>query len=449
MSDMPFAKSMSVIKQANGLYRWNSISSNNIKDRDGETLSLKALQADVARTKMFGDDSHLRFYHIPYDIGGAPDYRAIIDGMLVESGEYYDEPISKQIAKYQMDHPEGLDGSGWGTSIGFLGMPDSTGTYYNSVIEERSSLPLSIAANEITAFGVKNKMTLSAAQQKALDMVLEDPAMVGIVLTAASAKEKSKVADAEGVVRKAKKDSTTEAANMPVFKKAGNYTATPQDAYGFGEQQTQQKDAAAVEAAIQTEGQLVAAARAADDAAGAAMNHTDAVIASAIAEGALAATAVESTEEAAEPAGDGLATEAPAAKAAATTAAPETSPAPANTETPQPSATKLSDEDMQGIAKWVTETVNKAVGDAMTAYDQKMQTSMAKMAKELPLITQAKMLNEQPRSTYERLKSFGAAGAAGFVEGDPEFVEKGKNLPAAPDDGGVNELMTKLGFAGL
>jgi hypothetical protein len=238
---------------------------------------------------------------------------------------------------------------------------------------------------------------------------------------------------------------------MPVFKKAGVYTATPQDAYGFGEQQTQQKDAAAVEAAIQTEGQLVAAARAADDAAGAAMNHTDAVIAATIAEGALAATAVESTEEAIEPAGDGLATEAPAAKAAA---APEPTPAPANTEAPattpqpQPSATKLSDEDMQGIAKWVTETVNKAVGDAMTAYDQKMQTSMAKMAKELPLITQAKMLNEQPRSTYERLKSFGAASAAGFVEGDPEFVEKGKNLPVAPDDGGVNELMTKLGFAG-
>jgi 2'-5' RNA ligase len=66
-------KSLQVFKQASGLYRWNSLSSGNIQDRDKETITLKALQADVARTKMFGDEtSDLTLYHIPYSLGGPP-----------------------------------------------------------------------------------------------------------------------------------------------------------------------------------------------------------------------------------------------------------------------------------------------------------------------------------------------------------------------------------------
>jgi hypothetical protein len=207
--DFPFRASqpvqaMQVIKQANGIYRWSSTSTNNIRDRDGETLSLKSIQADVARTRVFGDDDGCTyFYHVPYSLGGPPDYRAVVDGMLVESGEFYDEPVAKTVAEYCIAHPEGLDGSGWGTSIGFMGVPDLTGTYHSVLIKERSVLPLSKAANAYTSFGVRNKMALTADQQKALDMVLGDPALVGVVKAALGAQDQSKMADGQGVIRKA------------------------------------------------------------------------------------------------------------------------------------------------------------------------------------------------------------------------------------------------------
>lgn len=423
---------MQIIKQANGLYRWTATSSNNIEDRDGETLSLKALQADVARTKMFGDDDGvLNFYHIPYPIGGAPDYRTLVDGMLVETGEFYDEPVAKAVAEYCIANPDGLDGSGWGTSVGFMGVPDYSGVYNSVLIRERSLLPLSKAANAYTSFGVKQKMAITPDQQKALDLVLNDPTLIGVVMTSVDAQNKSKMADGEGVVRKAKKVADPNApVEQPVFKKAGNYTATPQDVSGFGQGSTK---AAGDGTPVQ------AVAEAILDVAEQAVSDVMDVVA--------AGTAA--------PEDTGMAPAAPVTMAAdaATTAAPATTPAPANTEAPAPdtSATPqkagMSDDDMAGIAKWVTETVNKAVGDAMAAYDQKMQASMAKMSKTFAVETQVKMLNEVPRTTYERLKAFGAQGASGFVKDDPEFVEKGKNLPPEPSP--QLELMTKLGFAGL
>ena len=464
-TDFPFRgsvqdKAMRILKQANGLYRWFSISSNNIKDRDGETIRLKALQADVARTRMFGDDSHLRFYHIPYDIGGAPDYRAIVDGMLVESGEFYDEPVAKTIAEYCDAHPEGLDGTGWGVSIGYKGNSDQEAAYDSTLIDERSLLALSKAANEWTLFGVQNAMTISPDQQKALDTVLASDELVGIVETSIAAKEKSKMADGAGVVRKA---ATTP--EVPVFKTAGSYAATPQDALGFDPPPTHQKDASAVEAAIQTEAELVVAARAASDAASAAMNHTDATISAAIAEGALASATAEPTQ----PQNDGLTPEAPPAAAKATDAAdPEKPATPANKETPATATTPepqkgMSDEDMQGIAKFVNETVQKAIADAMTQMKAEMTAlsgDMQKMRQTFSIETQVKMLNEVPKTAYERLKAFGVTPAAavpktisGFVNGiptqvpNPQYVEKGNNLPTAPDNP-VAGLMTALGFGG-
>lgn len=431
---------MQIFKQANGLYRWHSISSNNIKDRDGETVQLKALQADVARTRMFGDDSHLRFYHIPFDIGGAPDYRAIVDGMLVESGEFYDEPVACAMAEYCIEHPEGIDGSGWGTSIGYYGLPDEEASYDTSLIEERSLLPLSKAANSYTKFGVREKM-LTPDQQKALDMVLSDPALVGVVKTALGAMEQSKQADADGAVRKAAK--STDTPDVPVFKGPGKYDATPQSKLGFGAAlPAQQKDAAAVEAAMQEEGKMVAAADAANDAVSAAMNRTDAAIAAAIAENTADAVIAAATPEPAP---------------AATSAAPATSaPNPLEVkaegdtpaaDTPPAKPSGMSDDDMQAIAKFVNETVQKAVGEALAKMKGELDQvygNMDKMQKTFSQDTQVKMINELPRSTYERLKSFGATEAAAIKQEDPAFVKKGENLPQEPAP--MQALMTALGF---
>jgi len=457
--------SLSIIKQANGIYRWYSVSSNNIKDRDTETVALKMLQADVARTKMFGDDSETYFYHIPYPLGGAPDYRAIVDGMLVESGEFNDEPVAKAVATYINDHPEGLDGTGWGTSIGFQSMPDLSGTFYDGYIKERSVLPMSAAANEFTQFGVKNKMTITPEQQKALDTVLGDPTLVGVVQTALSAKEKSKAADEQGVIRKAKAvtpepaspaqaaaaatQAQAQAAQVPVpVLKAGKNEATPMDALGFGKAQTHQKDAAAVQTAIAAEGQAAMAADDASDQLMAAVNATDAAVSAAIAEGRAAAALGGDPQAPAE------------AKAAAPAPVASTDPSvdAAQTQTPPAPAQKagLSDEDMQGIAKFVNETVQKAVSDCMAQMKAEFKSvygEVDKMRRTTDAQFQAKMLNEMPRSAYDRLKAFGLTLQGGITETlemadgstikNPDYVEKGKNLPTAPEDLTVQSL---LGF---
>jgi 2'-5' RNA ligase len=424
----PMTQGMSIVKQANGRYRWTSISSGNIKDRDGEIVSLKALQADVARTKMFGDEeSCLYFYHIPYSIGAAPDYRVIVDGMLIESGEFADEPVAKACAEYFVDHPGGLDGSGWGTSIGFMGVPDATNTYQSVLIHERSVLPHSVASFAYSTFGVKNKMALTEQQQKALDMVLGDPALITIVQTSVSAKAKSKQADADGVVRKMAGGKKAEQPEVPVFKGPGTYEAkpNPQQMMGFvpDASQAQTKDAAAIADAMAAEAAAVASAREADDAASLAMNHTDAVIQASFAENAVAAAAPAVEPEApvveAQVAAPAEVKEADPAAAAQADKPKEDAPA----EGAKPST--LSEEDMQGIAKFVQEEVAKAIQQMKS----EMSAGMQQMQKTFSEQTQVKMMNEVPRNMYEVLKAFSTKGAPGVKEAEAGFVQKGQNQP--------------------
>lgn len=457
-------KSLSIVKQANGIYRWTSTSTNNIKDRDGETVSLKALQADVARTKMFGDeDGRLYFYHIQYPIGGAPDFRTLIDGMLVETGEFYDHPVAKAVAEYCIEHPEGIDASGWGTSVGFMGVPDYDGVYHSVLIRERSVLPMSKAANAYTSFGVKNKMALTPDQQKALDTVLGDPALVGVVKTALSAQEQSKMADEKGLMRKAVATPTPAAAPAPVAQppaqptpavpvlKAGQNDATPQQALGFGKASMQTKDAAAVQAAAEAEAEAAAAADDADDRLMAAMAATDSAVSAAIAEARAGAFAEDDEEEPEAPPAQAKSDPAPAIPAS------DPSADSAATATPPTAKWSMSDEDMAGIAKYVNETVSKAVGDAVAQWKAEMQGitgEMNKMQRAQSAAFQAKAMNEIPRNLYDRLKAFGATSAGGITPTsidpftgeatpNPAYVEKGKNLPTAPEDQSVQAL---LGF---
>lgn len=94
-------------------------------------------------------------------------------------------------------------------------------------------------------------MTLTADQQKALDVVLGDPAMVGIVKQALSAQDQSKMADDEGLKRKMAQ-GTVPVVDVPVFKKAGQYSATPQSAMGFsnGAQTKESGDVVAAATAV-------------------------------------------------------------------------------------------------------------------------------------------------------------------------------------------------------
>ena len=204
--------SFMVTKQANGVYRWTAISSNNARDRDREIVSKRALEMDVHARKTYGDETQLRVYHVPYVIGGAPDFAAVVDGHLVESGEFDDQPHAKAVAAYIASNPDGTDGSGWGTSIGFHGAPDENGVFNMIQIKERSVLPLSRAANPFTAFSsMEDKtMALTKQQREFLETMAADPAARDAAKAIIAATEQSKALDEDGVQRK----ETTKAGPM-------------------------------------------------------------------------------------------------------------------------------------------------------------------------------------------------------------------------------------------
>ncbi len=197
-----------ITKTADGGYRWTGISSTNAKDRDQEIVSKMSLELDVHRTKEYGDTSELRLFHIKGTrLGGAPDYRTVVNGVLVESGDFDDTPFARGVAEYMSNHPKANDGSGWGMSIGFNGNPDHAGVYKQIETVERSVLPTSQAANPWTSFSLEKEddMAIKPAQRQLLDAItkeVNDPEFAAVASQIMQAAEVSKSLDEDGVRRK-------------------------------------------------------------------------------------------------------------------------------------------------------------------------------------------------------------------------------------------------------
>lgn len=233
---------MSIVKTADGRYRWTSISSNNALDRDGEIVSSQALEMDVYRSKQYGDDSELRVFHIPYSLGGAPDFRAVVDGHLVETGEFYPTDEAKAVADWMVRHPDAPDGSGWGTSIGFRGYTDDQGIYHQIEITERSVLPLSSAANPYTSFSTLKEanMPISKRQSEFLEQMLTDPETRAAATAILEASKQSKALDDAGVQRK---ETITSVQSTQYAGGPGGVFSTPGASNGKAEGDTPAADA--------------------------------------------------------------------------------------------------------------------------------------------------------------------------------------------------------------
>lgn len=207
-------KMVFTVKAVGDTYRWTAMSTVNAWDRDGEMVTRQATEMDVYRTKTYGDDSEVWLFHcksLPR-LGGAPDYRAVVDGVLVESGEFDRTPWATAIAKYIARHPEGTDGSGWAVSIGF---PDTRRRIYETVrIRERSPLPQSRAAVPWTRFESEevSKMALREDQRRAFETIVKDLAdddeARSILRTLLDAKDTAKALDDAGEQRKAVAEET-------------------------------------------------------------------------------------------------------------------------------------------------------------------------------------------------------------------------------------------------
>jgi hypothetical protein len=179
-----------VYKTSSGL-RWIAFSSNAYgPDKDGHTVSRKALAADVERTEKTGLYGPLRFWHLgtpnesaifdiltnekrdtvkPWGEGvdlGMCDFAAMHDALLVESGTFKSEAIGKAFARKAHT---------LAPSIGFLHprtQPDKDGVFHVIWRFERSAAPIDRVTNPLTRFATTEGL-MNATQLKALVELLD------------------------------------------------------------------------------------------------------------------------------------------------------------------------------------------------------------------------------------------------------------------------------------
>ena len=155
--------SFRVFKQADGLYRWVTISSSAFKDRDGEIVTEKALAEDCIRCDNVKEYGPLRWWHLGgyeapdglekwetwkagsgIDIGTC-DFNMLHGKMLLESGTFKTTEIGQAFS----DSQEKLE-----VSIAFSHPPGESKEYNNIHRFERSLLPEGAASNLLTKYYV-------------------------------------------------------------------------------------------------------------------------------------------------------------------------------------------------------------------------------------------------------------------------------------------------------
>lgn len=155
------ASDFTVFKDARGEWRWLAQTTTAFEDRDREVLSLKALEADVARADADGKYGPLRWWHIgapdstnidaPWGAGldlGWCDFNAIHGHTLIESGTFKTEAIARWAA---------ANADSLGLSPGFFHPatePDPSGVFHHIRRFERSLAPKERVSNPFTSFSL-------------------------------------------------------------------------------------------------------------------------------------------------------------------------------------------------------------------------------------------------------------------------------------------------------
>lgn len=184
---------LSVYKES-GEWRWVLRSSTAYRDRDGEIVSIKALQDDCDRADSDGNYGPLRWWHVPgLDIGDC-DFNMVYGKTLVESGTFRSPEIAHAVAK---------EAKRLHVSIGFnhpRNQPDENGVFSKIKRFERSLLPMGRASNPFTAVPAvrKEHEDMASVQEKikAFAALIKDDSVVESILKSVEASEKS--ADAAG-----------------------------------------------------------------------------------------------------------------------------------------------------------------------------------------------------------------------------------------------------------
>lgn len=153
----PRQRSQSIIRQADGSYRWVSVSCTSVLNRVGEIDSTELYDSFVDYAERTGDYPIRQFYHQgkAYRTGKA-DFLARVGYSLITSGLYDDTELAQAEVAARMADPEY-----WGDSIGFTAdTPEmlevqsgvSIPVYRKGVLHEISTLPEADAGAWFTNF---------------------------------------------------------------------------------------------------------------------------------------------------------------------------------------------------------------------------------------------------------------------------------------------------------
>ena len=149
-----------VTRQADGRYRWVSVSATSVLNRVGEIDSTKLFDSFVMHATETGEYPYRTFYHQGEAMRtGQADFLAREGVCLITSGLYDDSELA-QTEIEALQHDAGK----WGESINYLPtvMPEKVSvagitvpTYGAGILREISTLPESRAASWFTAIGVQ------------------------------------------------------------------------------------------------------------------------------------------------------------------------------------------------------------------------------------------------------------------------------------------------------
>jgi uncharacterized protein YegP (UPF0339 family) len=202
-SELPTAGGFKVYLDAQGEYRWLSLSSNAFEDLDKELFTTKALEEAIEYAEKSGERGPLLLYHIPSAEVGHCDFQAMAGRFLVESGTFDDTPMGAKALEYFIKASEEHQ-----VSIGYQyhDGDEEDGQYDWLRIYERSVTPYGAAANPWTSFKVIGENNMEARHIEMLEKVLGKELTSEVIATA---EEKTK--DLEQQVRF--KEKTPDATN--------------------------------------------------------------------------------------------------------------------------------------------------------------------------------------------------------------------------------------------
>jgi 2'-5' RNA ligase len=166
-----------VFKDAKGEWRWIGVSSSAARDADGETVSLKALEADTATKDITRDYGPLNWWHTPIKLGTC-DFNAMDGPLLVESGTFVSESVAGWVSKAIADgvFKPGMSLEFEHCEPGPPVLPGRVFTRINKV--GRALLPAEKASNLLTSFKVYNMSSALAGTGKEVNAKVKEKQMI-------------------------------------------------------------------------------------------------------------------------------------------------------------------------------------------------------------------------------------------------------------------------------